>query len=385
MNEPLWLSGVQLSVQNKKMTVGYASIQFIQNADRIFFVSPTIAPVDYTPKEPDFLEHPEAAFSYFAERGLKRVVAENKYMGSRAQILAFRSPERALKGHKPVRIVSRSGADFFPAGSEYPEMLRRELAASMDAMGVDFVILDGEILPWALKAKGLIEGDFLSPGECAYVSRSYCHGEDAPQTQRAKRFLEALAWFTADTPVEYRVWQVLAMGTVQRNRLVTRHMGAYMSAEDRYALIGRFESEHVKCVQYRFVDLQSAEDRRAAVAEWERYCLGTEGGGRGEGWVVKVLPTLCQFDDSGKAMLPMVKVRGKDYLRIIYGIDYLEPECFSRVAQRKIGGKRLLSRKQHELADNVLKCFLNGHHIERLRFASAFYGVEETSTLNATL
>jgi hypothetical protein len=40
------------------------------------------------------------------------------------------------------------------------------------------------------------------------------------------------------------------------------------------------------------------------------------------------------WDAAGKPILPMVKVRGRDYLRLIYGIDYLDPAYFSIIKNR---------------------------------------------------
>lgn len=93
MQAPLFLPRNQVLLDAKKLNAGYAAMQYLQYAPEFFAAAPTIAPVDF--KEPsgnekDFLEHPESAFAYYASFGLSRVVAEKKYMGSRAQILAYR-------------------------------------------------------------------------------------------------------------------------------------------------------------------------------------------------------------------------------------------------------------------------------------------------------
>lgn len=113
------------------------------------------------------------------------------------------------------------------------------------------------------------------------------------------------------------------------------------------------------------------------------------------GWVIKACPSLVRYDMKGKFILPMVKVRGRDYLRLIYGIDYLEDDYFAKIKNRwvthrviklervlatlfcrSVSAKRTLSRQQHELAMNILKCFLGNQPRMRLKYLAAFYGLD---------
>lgn len=82
-----------------------------------------------------------------------------------------------------------------------------------------------------------------------------------------------------------------------------------------------------------------------------------------------------------------LKVRGRDYLRIIYGMDYLRPEYFDKLKQRGTKMKRLLALQEQEIAMQILRCFINGNDTERLRSVAAFLGLEfaEASTIDKTL
>jgi hypothetical protein len=103
-------------------------------------------------------------------------VAENKYMGSRGHILAFRHPS-VCPGDLPlISVISRSGTaqlvlvrareeavartergvgaaaclvdagtPFFDDASTIPWEWHSELSAAMEREGFDFVILDGEV------------------------------------------------------------------------------------------------------------------------------------------------------------------------------------------------------------------------------------------------
>src|SRR4051794_37911231 len=77
----------------------------------------------------------------------------------------------------------------------------------------------------------------------------------------------------------------------------------------------------------------------AATAWWES--LTASGG---EGMVVKPLAGLV----TGQRGLvqPGLKVRGREYLRIIYGPDYIRPEHLERLRQRGLGRKRSMRRRE---------------------------------------
>ena len=71
----------------------------------------------------------------------------------------------------------------------------------------------------------------------------------------------------------------------------------------------------------------------------------TEAGG--EGMVVKPAAGLVR-GPKGIAQ-PGLKVRGREYLRIIYGPDYTEPENLARLRTRSVGRKRSLALREYAL------------------------------------
>ena len=55
---------------------------------------------------------------------------------------------------------------------------------------------------------------------------------------------------------------------------------------------------------------------------------------------------------------PAVKVRGSEYLRIIYGPDYDTPENLERLRQRHLGRKRSLAIREFSLGVESLERFV---------------------------
>lgn len=51
---------------------------------------------------------------------------------------------------------------------------------------------------------------------------------------------------------------------------------------------------------------------------------------------------------------PGLKVRGREYLRIIYGPDYTEPTNLERLRQRGLGHKRSLALREYALGLEAL-------------------------------
>ena len=66
---------------------------------------------------------------------------------------------------------------------------------------------------------------------------------------------------------------------------------------------------------------------------------------------------------------PGIKVRGREYLRIIYGPDYTEPANLERLRQRHLGRKRGLALREYALGLEALHRFAAGEPTWRVHEA----------------
>ena len=84
----------------------------------------------------------------------------------------------------------------------------------------------------------------------------------------------------------------------------------------------------------------------------------------GEGMVVKPAANLVR----GRRGLvqPGLKVRGPEYLRIIYGPDYTEERNLSRLRQRGLGLKRSLALREYGLGLEALDRLARGEPMWRV-------------------
>lgn len=69
---------------------------------------------------------------------------------------------------------------------------------------------------------------------------------------------------------------------------------------------------------------------------------------------------------NGKLLQPAVKCRGREYLRIIYGAEYLEPEHLKRLKVRSLNRKRSRALKEFSLGVESLSRFVKGEPLYRV-------------------
>jgi hypothetical protein len=84
----------------------------------------------------------------------------------------------------------------------------------------------------------------------------------------------------------------------------------------------------------------------------------------GEGMVVK--PTAGILRGPHGLVQPGIKCRGREYLRIIYGPEYLEPANLARLRDRSLGRKTNLARQEFALGIEALDRFVAGEHLARV-------------------
>ena len=110
---------------------------------------------------------------------------------------------------------------------------------------------------------------------------------------------------------------------------------------------------------YKVVDLTDISIVDEASRWWEELT------GRGsEGMVVKPLDFIVR----GRRGLtqPAVKCRGSEYLRIIYGPEYLLPENLERLRSRSVSTKRSLALRELALGIEALERFVRQEPLRRV-------------------
>jgi len=110
---------------------------------------------------------------------------------------------------------------------------------------------------------------------------------------------------------------------------------------------------------YKLVDLSSQASEDEATSWW--LSLTSRGG---EGMVVKPMDFIAK--GSRGLVQPAIKVRGPEYLRIIYGPEYTLPMNLDRLRSRGLGAKRALALKEFALGVESLERFVRREPLRRV-------------------
>ncbi|MER5410949.1 polynucleotide kinase-phosphatase [Streptomyces sp. NPDC002769] len=356
------------------------------------YLPPTMAPTA-TSRMEGYLEHPAEAFAQYREDGVARVVCEEKHMGSRAVALVCRDAgvarERFGVADGPTgSLYTRTGRPFLSDAEVTEEILGRlrdaaEAAGLWEELGTDWLLLDAELMPWSLKASGLLRTQYAAvgaasgavfPGALAALEGAAARGVDVRELlgRQRERAADAAAFtdayrrycWTTDglEGVRLAPFQILA---VQGRSL------AALPHDEQLALIDRLV-EHdgsglLQTTRRLFVDTGDAESVRAGVDWW----LKMTGRG-GEGMVVKPVEAVVR-DARGRLVQPGIKCRGREYLRIIYGPEYTRPENLARLRGRFLNHKRSLAIREYALGLEALERLAEGEPLWRVH--EAVFGV----------
>lgn len=341
----------------------------------LLYLPPTMAPCSTSSRE-DYLEHPEEAFAEFRAAGVQSVVCEEKHMGSRAVVLVCRDDETGyrrfgIRGGGAV--YTRTGRPFFSAAQNLELLadVRSAAADLFDELDTGWLLLDAELLPWSAKAGSLISSQYASVGAAAEavlpaavsaLSTAAARGIDvsdllartATRSSTVDSYRAAYrryCWPTSGLEgVRLAPFQLLASeGRAYHDRPHSWHLARLES------LAGpRFQRTRTLAV-----DTLDESSVTAGIAWWEE--LTASGG---EGMVVKPSANLTR-GARGLAQ-PGVKVRGREYLRIIYGPDYTLPSNLERLRKRGLNRKRMLALREYALGLEALERVARGEPLWRV-------------------
>ncbi|BCM92769.1 bis(5'-nucleosyl)-tetraphosphatase PrpE [asymmetrical] [Abditibacteriota bacterium] len=379
--ENQWMNRITIGAEQGAAALEVLS-RFGTDPRWLIHLPPTMSPTATAPAELGLLEHPSTVWSYFRENGINTVVCEEKHMGSRAVAVVCRDEKAALRRFGIVgesgAIWTRTGRRFFDDLSMEGEVLER-LRSAMTRLGwweefnSDWFCLDAELMPWSAKAQELITRQYAPVADAGASALAVAHaaleatahaGIDVAnwQSETAVRkeamdlyraAFERYCWPVASVEdLKFAPFHLLASeGTVHIDKPHVWHMET----------LAKLSLHEPICVAtpFKTVDLTDA----GAVADAENWWgeLTSRGG---EGMVVKPLDWVNHHD--GRLVQPALKCRGPEYLRIIYGPEYLLPQNLERLRKRGLGAKRSLALREWALGVEALNRFVAGEGLRRV-------------------
>lgn len=333
------------------------------------YLPPTMAPCPSSTRE-GYLEYPTEAFDAYRRVGVTEVICEEKHMGSRVVLVLHRGGDGIA--------YTRTGRQVFD------DDLTRELVAAADEgfataglweeLDARWVIVDCELMPWSAKAEGLICSQYASVGAAAradleaehsVLARAAARGLSvADRQERNSRRRSGIAKFT-DAYRSY-VWPTVGLDGVSLApfQILATDTGVHVDRPHLWHLgvadrLVETRPDVFAATRRIVVDLASEDSVAAGARWWED--LTSDGG---EGMVVK--PAANR--PTGKVQ-PGIKVRGRDYLRLIYGPDYTEPDALAALRDRNLAHKQSMALREYALGIESLERAVRGEPLWRVHQA----------------
>ncbi len=241
-------------------------------------------------------------------------------------------------------------------------------------LDTDWVALDCELMPWSAKAVDLLRMQYAPVAAAAGAALAVAattaeaavnRGVDAAGlTERIAARQEQTALF-ADAYRRY-CWPVRSIDDLslapfqflaaEPGVLAVRPHDWHLALADRLCEQDAVTFRRTAALRVTPGDEAS---EAAAIRWWEEL---TAGGG--EGMVVK--PAEVVHRGSKGLSQPGIKCRGPEYLRIIYGPEYLAEANLTRLRSRNVGHKRSLALREFALGIEALERFTAGEPLYRV-------------------
>jgi protein phosphatase len=356
--------------------------RFAVNPKWLVYLPPAVSP-SATSQEPGLLEHPREAFSYYRHEGVATVICEEKHMGSRAVVVVCKDEQIARRRFGVVDegfgvCYTRTGRRFFDdpeLEAAFLERVRRaaDVAGLFSELDTEWLVLDAELMPWSAKAQQLLREQYAAVGAAGRVALADAVAalgsadERVGETGLTSTFAQRLEDLVAYTEAYRRYcWPIESLTDL---KLAPFHILAGENAVyvdkphswhmERIQAVAAADEELLRPTANITVDTTDQESEKAATRWWTDL---TDSGG--EGMVVKPM----EFVVRGRRGLaqPAVKVRGKEYLRIIYGPEYAEPDNLERLRSRSVGAKRSLAAREFALGVEGLERFVRQEPLRRV-------------------
>ena len=353
--------------------------RFAVNPRWLIYLPPTMSPPKTSNLEA-YLEHPAEAFDYYRRNGVPQVICEEKHMGSRAIVIICRDEAAALErfgvddGEIGV-VYTRTGRRFFNDIDLEAQFLARvrnaiTTAGLWEQFNTTWMLLDCELMPWSAKAQGLLQDQYAAVGSAANVAISAAIGLMQTAADNGADIDHLLGKYTRrQTQVSQYVdayrnycWDVTSLddlklapfhllateGAVHIDKPHPWHMETLSKLADNNLLM---------VTNHRTIDLTDADSQKNGITWWETM---TERGG--EGMVVKPLDFIVR---GRRGLLqPAVKVRGREYLRIIYGPEYTDH--LDELRKRGLNRKRSMAIRELALGIESLERFVRKEPLRRV-------------------
>ncbi|WP_276479821.1 polynucleotide kinase-phosphatase [Paraflavitalea pollutisoli] len=357
--------------------------RFAINPQWLIYLPPTMSPAK-TSTLKDYLEFPTEAFDYYKEAGISKVVCQEKHMGSRAVVIVGKDENAisrafGITGEGIGTIYTRTGRAFFSDKAMEQALLQRvntalHASSFYETFRSDWVCLDVELMPWSAKAQALLQSQYAAVGTAAtnalkdvnVVLQQLADRDPNGQAllveyqsreQEAEQFIAAYRQYCwpVNSIEDYKLAPFHILAT-EGKQWTSEHHEWHMENISKICLA---DPAIMQTTPYKVVSLND----EASIHEATEWWLSSTATG-GEGMVVKPYNFIEKYAKG--IVQPAIKIRGREYLRIIYGPEYTSPENLERLKVRGLHAKRGLAMREFALGVEGLQRFVDKEPLRRV-------------------
>ena len=336
-----------------------------------------------------FLEHPDEAFADYRDGGVDagRVRGEAHGLARGGAGLPRRRRRRtgsAIDGGRARSTPAPAGRSSTRDLTEaLLDRVRRaaDRAGLWDELDTDWLLLDAELLPWSAKAAACSRDQYAAVGAAARAALpAAVDGLDAGGRPRPRRRPTcSTAHAVARGRRRRRSGDAYRRYCWPTDGLDGVHARAVPGARRRGAVLRRRDRRLAPGVADRLVAADPERSRRPggcvvdtadeASVRRGRRLVGRPDRRRRRGHGRQAVRRTWSAGADGLVQ-PGLKVRGREYLRIIYGPDYTEPAHLDAAARaRRSGHKRSLALREYALGLEALDRLAAGEPLWRVHEA----------------
>ena len=334
--------------------------------DKLMWLSPTMSPGPVS-SDPNYMEDPVTTAEYMLldKKPNVHLIAEEKHMGSRG---TWRC--ELVDGKWEITCWTRNGFEMFdePMRSKIYSEMQPYLSRLSDLLsGAKLIVLDSEVMPWNQHGAAWLENVFMTTAAAGHVSRfamarasklGKLENLVGPYLKKIEnlvgysRVANQFCWTVKDfKDLKIGFFDILLPTAEVKDVNHTYRLGMLSKAFEHAPF---FRDTQMLIVDGTTESLNALDEFWDSLTEKE----GIEG-------------VVLKFDDpnewsSGKYPQQQLKVRGKEYLRLIYGPNYLDPEILPVLRKdRKIDFKLRMAYQETLLGREALARFSAGESFER--------------------
>lgn len=330
--------------------------------DKLVWLAPTMSPGPVSERE-DLMEDPVTTAKWMMVNSPgAEIIAQTKHMGSRG---TWRCEKVGDSWN--IDCWTKNGYEMFDDPFRYPVYSRMQNALNSIAWRLgnpSLMLLDSEVMPWNQHGDAWLERLFMATGAAGAATRGATAGalKRAGFEAESKRMNErCLNLIEFGKIADRYCWKVPSSQDIKVAFFDVLLPKVSLTHEEKIKLFNEVAHEQENSILaptvYRLI--QKDSDLDALFDFWENATVK-----QGiEGLVLKYNnpETWAKYKYPQKQL----KVRGSDYLKIIYGPNYRDSDTLKRLKKdRRIDSKMRMAYQETLLGDEALKRFSEGKPFE---------------------